>query len=188
MIRRRKSGRNRNRKSDGDKTDSDTQSGKENNSKKFSNNNKRPEKSAIQILQKKIPKTSVVIIKGRTSNFSYADALVKLRKQIPLEEIGINATKIKKTTNGAVLIEVPGANSKDLAGELRSRATNILGEEAIVSCPEIKGEIRVVGFDESVSASDIATGISKAGGCNASEVTITPIIPMRNGLCMTWVL
>lgn len=138
-------------------------------------------------IQKKIPKASVVITKGRTSNFSYADALVKLRKQIPLEEIGINATKIKKTTNDAVLIEVPGANSKDLAGELRSRATNILGEEAIVSCPEIKGEIRVVGFDESVSASDIAIGISKAGGCNASEVTITPIIPMRNGLCMTWV-
>lgn len=145
------------------------------------------EKNAIQILQKKLPKTSVVVIKGKSENFSYADALIKLRKQIPLEEIGINSTKIKKTANGAVLIEVPGADSKGLAEELRSRAATVLGEEAAVSRPEIKGEIRIVGFEESVGVSDITAGIAKAGEYKVSEVSVTPIMPMRNGLFMTWI-
>lgn len=178
-----KKSKNRNRKSDGEKSDSETQSGKEGAGRKIN----KSEKSAIQILQKKVPKASAVVIKGKTPDFSYADALIKMRKQIPLEEIGIHMTKIKKTNNGAVLIEIPGSDTKELARELCSRAANVLGEEVAVSCPEIKGEIRIVGFDESVGASDIAHGVSKAGGCKASEVTITPITPMRNGLCMTWV-
>lgn len=144
-------------------------------------------KSAIQILQKRLPKASAVVIKGKSDNFSYADALVKLRKQIPLAEIGISSTKIKKTAGGAVLIEVPGADSKGLAEELRSRAAQVLGEDAVVVRPEIKGEIRIVGFDESVGVADISKGVAKAGDCNVSEVTVTPITPMRNGLYMTWV-
>lgn len=182
-----KKSRSKIRKSGGEKSDNEAQSGKESSHRKLGTENPKPAKSAIQILQKKIPKASAVVIKGKTSDFSYAEALIKLRKQIPLEELGINATKIKKTTNGAVLIEIPGSDTKDLAGELRSRAADVLGEEAAVSCPEVKGEIRIVGFDESVSASDIALGISKAGGCKTSEVAVTPIIPMRNGLCMTWI-
>jgi len=143
------------------------------------------EKSAIQLLQKKIPKTCAVVIKGKTDNFSYADALTKLRNSIPLKEIGISNTKVKKTASGAVLIEVPGANSKGVAEELRRRAADVLGEMATVTRPETLGEIRVVGFDESVNASDIITGIAKTGGCGGPEVKVTPITPMRNGLYMT---
>lgn len=138
-------------------------------------------------MHKKLPKTSAVVIKAKSENFSYADALVKLRKQIPLEEIGITSTKIKKTATDAVLIEVPCADSKNLAKKLRSRAATVLGNEAIVSHPEIKGEICIVGFDESVGASEIATEIAKIGECNTNEVTVTPIMPMRNGLYMTWI-
>ncbi|EFN62904.1 hypothetical protein EAG_11691, partial [Camponotus floridanus] len=94
---------------------------------------------------------------------------------------------IKKTANGAVLIEIPGTDTKNLASELRSRVADVLGEEATVSNPEVKGEIRIVGFDESVTVSDISLAMSKAGDCKASEVSVTPILPMRNGLCMTWV-
>lgn len=144
-------------------------------------------KSAIQILQKKLPKASAVVIKGKSENFSYADALSKLRKEIPLAEIGINSTKIKKTAGGAVLIEVPGVDSKELAEELRTRAAKVLGDGAAVLRPEIKGEIRVVGFDESVDVSDISKGIAKVGGCTVSEITVTPITPMKNGLYMTWI-
>lgn len=96
MVRKKKKSRIKNRKMDGDETESDTQSGKDSSNKRLGTNNKKAEKSAIQILQKKVPKASAVIIKGRTSSFSYADALVKLRKQIPLGETGIHDTKIKK--------------------------------------------------------------------------------------------
>ncbi|EFN61583.1 hypothetical protein EAG_00599, partial [Camponotus floridanus] len=132
-------------------------------------------------------KASAVIVKGKSPDFSYADALVQLRRQIPLEEIGINTTRIKKTSNGAVLIEIPGTDSKDLAKELRTRAIQVLGDSAAVTTPEVTGEIRVVGFDESVGASEIAASIAKIGGCKLTEVTVTPILPMRNGLCMSWI-
>lgn len=72
-----------------------------------------------------------------------------------------------------------------MAEELRSRASEVLGPAALVTRPEIKGGLRIVGFDESVC--DIAAAIAEAGGCEASDVTVTPITPMRNGLYMTWV-
>lgn len=144
-------------------------------------------KSSAQLLQKRIPKSSAVVIKGKDEGFSYADALTRLRNNIPLEQLGIASTKIKKTANGAVLIEVLGNNNKQMAEELRVKATEVLGVTASITRPEVKGCIRVVGFDESVSVTDIMTAIAKAGGCETSEVTVTPITPMRNGLFMTWV-
>ncbi|EFN62045.1 hypothetical protein EAG_13286, partial [Camponotus floridanus] len=111
----------------------------------------------------------------------------KLRDNIQLKEIGINSTKLKKTASGAVLIEIPGSNNKSAAEELRARAANILGEVASVTRPEVLGEIRIVGFDESVNASDIINNITKIGGCAEHEVKVTPITPMRNGLYMTWI-
>jgi len=134
-------------KTDEYKTDNENQIKK----RKETNENTTSGKSIIQIMQKKVPKASVVVIKGKTENFSYAEALIKLRKQIPLEEIGINTTRIKKSIAGAVVIEVPGNDSKTLAEKLCSKAANVLGADAHVSHPETRAEIRIVGFDESVS-------------------------------------
>lgn len=127
------------------------------------------------------------MIKGKSNDLSYTEVLTRLKANIPLKEIGISNTKIKKTDTGALLIEIPGTNTKDLAEELRTRASAILSESATVTRPEGKGGIRVVGFDESVNASDIASGIAALGGCDGTEVTVIPITPMRNGLFMTWI-
>lgn len=80
------------------------------------------EKSTAQLLLKKIPKSSAIMIKGKDDDFSYADALTRLRN-IPLNQIGITTTKIKKTANGAVLIEflVLTANKWPRNSVLRSR-------------------------------------------------------------------
>jgi len=38
-----------------------------------------------------------------------------------------------------------------------------------------------------LSVSDIKTSIAKVGDCKKDEIIVSPIIPMRNGLCMTWI-
>lgn len=64
-----------------------------------------------------------VAIKGE-EGFSYADALKKARTEISLKEIGINTTKIRRATNGGIIIEIPGAD-KEKANVLVQKLTDI---------------------------------------------------------------
>jgi len=65
-----------------------------------------------------------VAIKGE-EGFSYADALKKARTEISLKEIGINTTKIRRATNGGIIIEIPGAENKEKANVLVQKLTDI---------------------------------------------------------------
>lgn len=54
---------------------------------------------------RRAPKNAAVSIKGRSEDFSYADALKKARQEIDTEEMGIGETRVRKTANGGILIE-----------------------------------------------------------------------------------
>lgn len=136
-------------------------------------------------VRRRPPKTVAVAIKGE-EGFSYADALKKARAEISLKEIGIDTTKIRKATNGGIIIEIPGVENKGKANILVQKLKQILPGETEIRRPSIKGELRVVGFDESVKA-EIKEIITEAGECEFDEISIGDIRPMRNGLYMTWV-
>ncbi|EFN69220.1 hypothetical protein EAG_08157, partial [Camponotus floridanus] len=132
------------------------------------------------------PKTVAVVIKGE-EGFSYADALKQARTEISLKEIGIGTTKIRKAMNGGIIIEIPGVENKDKANILAQKLKQILPKETKITRPSIKGELRVIGFDESVKAEEIKEIITEIGECEYNEISVSDIRPMRSGLFMTWV-
>jgi len=150
----------------------------------YRNNNGR--KSVDKKVRRRPPKTVAVAIKGE-EGFSYADALKKARTEISLKEMGIGTTKIRRATNGGIIIEIPGAENKAKANLLVQKLKQILSAETKVTRPSIKGELRVVGFDESVSVEEIKETIAADGECEYDETSVSDIRPMRNGLYMTWV-
>lgn len=111
----------------------------------------------------------------------------KARDQISLAELGISDTRVRKSANGSLLVEIAGPNNAAKADILAERLRDVMRDEAFISRPMIRGELRLVGLDHSISIQEIQDIIREKGGCPDSEIKMGPIRPMRNGLGMIWV-
>lgn len=141
---------------------------------------------ALGVRLPKPPRTSAVTITGRAEGFSYATALKGAREKINLEALGIQISRVRKAVNGGLLIEIPGEGSKLKAEELTARLRDVLGDSAAVSCPTKRREIRVIGFDESVTQNEIVDVLSNMGDCPGDEIKVGAIRTMSNGLGAVW--
>lgn len=140
-----------------------------------------------KVRKRKPPKTAAVVISARSGDFSYSDALKKTRESISLTEMGISKPKLRVTVNGDRLIEIPGPDGARLADELASELRNLFKDEEHISRPYMKGELRLIGLDDSVSSFEIMEVMAEAGGCKSGEVKVGQLRPMSNGLRSAWV-
>lgn len=88
---------------------------------------------------RKLTKPAVVTITSRPGGATYAQILAKARERVSLKDLGIQTTVIRRALNGAIIIEVPGPQGKQLAGSLKTCLAEALGEEAKVYNPVAKG-------------------------------------------------
>lgn len=136
---------------------------------------------------RKIPKTAAVTIKVDTQVNSYADIIRKARDSVSLSELGIQDTKLRKARGGALVIEVPGERAQEQADLLADRLSNALGGNAVVSRPSIKGELRIIGIEDSVTVPDIKTKLALLTDGISCDFECSPISTMRNGMGIAWV-
>ncbi|KMQ94771.1 gag-pol polyprotein [Lasius niger] len=129
----------------------------------------------------------MVMITGNKENFSYADALKKARGSISLDDLEIIKTKIRKAANGSLLIEVIGPGGAEKALKLKDKLIEVLKNEARVTRPVTKGEIRLIGLHDATSPEEVVNAVSGYGNCLLEDIKIGPIHPMRNGLFTVWV-
>lgn len=134
----------------------------------------------------KPPRAAAVTITGRVEGFNYAMALKGAREKIDLGPMGIQITHVRKAINGGLLIEIPGEGAKEKAEELTARLRDVFGESAAVSCPTKRREIRVVGFDESVTHDEVVDMLASVGECPRDVVRVGTIRPLNNGLSAVW--
>lgn len=103
-----------------------------------------------------------------------------------MKELGISDTRIRKAVNGAVIIEIPGNKSKESAEKLKAKLKQVFNKDEVqILRPEIKGDLRVIGFDESVLSQDIAHAIAVVANCDMDDLKVGAIRSMRNGFFMT---
>lgn len=126
------------------------------------------------------PRTAAVAIKGITEGFSYASALRSLRDKIALPDLKIENSHIRKAANRGIIIEIPGEEKAAKADKLKDKIMEVLGDTAKVTRPKIKGEIRLIGIDDSVVPDEVADTLAMAGGCLSEEVKVAAIRPMSN--------
>lgn len=137
--------------------------------------------------KRKIPKTAAISIKGKSENFSYAEALKKARTEISLEDMEINAPRIRKGMNGATIIEISSSDNGKKADELACKIQNILKKEAYVSKPKVRGEIKFTGLDESIAEEEISWMAALEGDCCPEDVRVNSIRTTRSDLRMAWI-
>lgn len=87
------------------------------------------------------------------------------RDNIYVDELKIESTKIRRAANGDMLIEVWGPDGPNKANALAEKLRGTLQDKARVVRPMIKGKIRLVGLDDSVTTDEIAYVIARDGRC-----------------------
>lgn len=137
-------------------------------------------------IKRKPPKTAAVNIKGLKEGFSYAEALKNLRGKIALADLDIGSSRVRKAVGGGLIIEISGDNKVEKAEKLKSKISEVLGDTARVTRPVTKGELRLVGIDDSVVTEEVADTIAMLGGCKSQDVRVGTIRPMSNGLFTVW--
>lgn len=137
-------------------------------------------------IPRRVPKTAAVSIKGKKDGFSYAEALRRARTSISLSELQIGSSKIRKGINGATIIEISGPENSEKADKLVAKLQEVL-EDAIVTRPTIKGELRLISLEESITKEEIEYAVADIGECGMQEVTVGAIRPTRTGLNNAWI-
>ncbi|XP_070162482.1 uncharacterized protein [Polyergus mexicanus] len=132
------------------------------------------------------PTTAAVMITKYGDDSSYAGVLKKAREAVSLTELKIDQTRIRKAANGGTIIEVMGPENSARANALAEKLRQVFQDQAKVARPVMKGEIRLVGLDDSISAEEVAYVIARDGGCSREEVKVGVIRPMNNGLFTVW--
>lgn len=132
------------------------------------------------------PKSAAMTIKDIAEDYPYAEILKKMRENISLSDLGIENSRMRKTANGGYLIEIPGEDNADKAEALAKKIKELLQEEAVVSRPVIKAGLKVIGFDDSVSADEVCYALAESGGCTVNDIKLGAVSHMKNGLCIVW--
>lgn len=138
-------------------------------------------------VKRRVPSTAAISIKGSKEEFSYAEALKKARTAISLEEMEINAPRIRKGMNGATIIEIKGVDNNKKADELATKIQDILKGEAFVTRPKIKGEYKLIGYDESISTDELVWTTAQEGDCLPEDVKVNSVRVTKSGLRIAWI-
>lgn len=107
-------------------------------------------------------------------------------EKISLKELGIETTKVRKASNGGLLIKIPGPEGTIQVDILASKLREIFQEKVKVARPVRKGELRIVGLDESVSVDEVVRVLAEMGECITMDVKIGNIRKMANGFGTVW--
>lgn len=118
----------------------------------------------------------------------YASAMRKVREQIKLEDLGIEALKPRKAVTGALILEIQGPDGKNKAKALKEKMEEALREMegTKVTRPEKMSEIRIKDIVECTDISEIKEAIAISGECPVEEIKTGEVKKSINGLGTLW--
>ncbi|XP_032682494.1 uncharacterized protein LOC116849463 [Odontomachus brunneus] len=137
--------------------------------------------------RKRVPRNSDITISSQNLNMPTHVLLKKVRDNISLQEIGIERTKIRKTANGSTLVTVLGPDAASKADALAVKVRELVQNDARVTRPIKRANIKLVGIDDSINKEEIACTIAEVGQLKLDDIRIGDLQLMRNGMGIAWV-
>jgi len=145
----------------------------------------RLQASPVQILKKKLPQSAVISITCGP-DAKYADVLRKARDTIDIDKFGLEQIKARRAITGGLLLEVTGDNAKKKMGDFVSELRKVLKTENVkITTPQKRVELRVSGFDDSVTATEIVNRLTEIGNTHSDEFRCGEVRKFR-GLGSLW--
>ncbi|XP_061711720.1 uncharacterized protein LOC133521015 [Cydia pomonella] len=127
------------------------------------------------------PTMAAVVVALKPDSQTDYRTVMERATTLKLAELGVDHLNVRKTATGARIIEVPGAQSSQAADNLTDRLRNLIGDVADVYRPIKKAEIKISGFDESVTPEILKKEVAARGNCQVEQVTVGAIRMAANG-------
>ncbi|XP_026323164.1 uncharacterized protein LOC113232609 [Hyposmocoma kahamanoa] len=132
------------------------------------------------------PRSSAVVITLRPEAVAEKGATYKVVLEaataaVDLGSLGIPHVRVRNTQTGARVVEVPGATSAEKADTLAAKLEEAIGGLATVTRPTKTADLRVTGFDESVTPEKIRAVVAARGQCPQSAVSVGAVRLAPNG-------
>ncbi|XP_026330482.1 uncharacterized protein LOC113237981 [Hyposmocoma kahamanoa] len=132
------------------------------------------------------PRSSAVVITLRPEAVAEKGATYKVVLEaataaVDLGSLGIPHVRVRNTQTGARIVEVPGATSAEKADTLAAKLEEAIGGLATVTRPTKTADLRVTGFDESVTPEKIRAVVAAKGQCPQSAVSVGAVRLAPNG-------
>lgn len=137
------------------------------------------------IKKRRPPTTSAVLVTGKTTDFSYSEALKSARQKISLKDLGIDSTRIRQSFNGGMLIQISGEDKAQKADKLARKLNEVL-TDATISRPIKRADVRIIGFDSSVTVDEIKYALANNCDVSIDQVKVSAIRSFRNGVRVVW--
>ncbi|XP_063624757.1 uncharacterized protein LOC134796497 [Cydia splendana] len=123
-----------------------------------------------------VPKTAAVVVALKPeAKESYASVMLRATQAFRLEEIGLEHINVRKTADGARILEVAGADNGRTADALKVRLEAAIGDVARVYRPVKMARLRVSGLDETATPEAVAKAIAAKGGCSHANIRVGDI-------------
>lgn len=133
------------------------------------------------------PRSSAVVIKlqqdAAEKGVTYASILKEAKKNMDLDDLGLQAVRFRTAVTGAKILELPGVDSGEKADKLAEKLRQVVGEGvAKVSRPEKCADLRISGLDDAAEKQEVAEVIAKYGDCPVNSVKVSEIRRNKSGL------
>lgn len=153
--------------------------------------NTRKESAASRAQKLRAPSSTAVVLTLQPGalerGVSYASILKDAKSKLPMETLGISSVRIRMAATGARVLEIPGAMSGEKADSLAAELRKALNSEDVrIARPNKCAELRISELDESITSSEVAAAVAKAGGCLPEEVKTGVIRLSPSGLGSLW--
>ncbi|XP_047986380.1 uncharacterized protein LOC125226440 [Leguminivora glycinivorella] len=130
---------------------------------------------------------AIVLALKPESEATYASLLSKATTSFSLAEVGVDHVNVRKTADGARIIEVAGTDNGRAADLICEKLEGLIGNDARVYRPIKMAGLRISGIIESETTESVAAAVATKGGCKIEEVKVGAIRTSYNGTGSTLV-
>ncbi|XP_061717501.1 uncharacterized protein LOC133525228 [Cydia pomonella] len=129
-----------------------------------------------------VPRSAAIVVALKPGvEASYASVMAKATTSLKLAEVGLEHVTMRKTADGARIIEIPGADNARAADDLRDKIEGLVGDVARVYRPVKMARVQVAGLDETATPDLVAAAVMAKGGCPKEQVKVGNIRMVRIG-------
>ena len=135
-------------------------------------------------------RAAVAITLAPGSNKTCEEVPAAARAKIRLSEIGGPVARIRQTTAGGILFEIPGQDRSAKADHLAAKLIEVFAkeEEVHISRPHKRAEIRIKELDMAIQSEEVQQAVAAAGSCSLEEVKVGEIRKKSpRGMGTAWV-
>lgn len=149
--------------------------------------NRDRERNRLRMINQRNNRSAAVTLQC-DNDARYNEIITKAKREIQLEELGIDDCKIRRGYTGGMVIEIPGEEANQKADALADKLKEVLGREDVrIGRSFKKANLKIFNMEETTKKEEIRTVLTAIGGCNAEDIRVSEIQVTARNVRIAWI-